>query len=478
MALRQRWRRGRVPKEWRTRLAPPPPKSRRAKGLPTLWKRIRRLLFSWWLWGVCFVVAIAGHDWWWALLWGSLAFVAFLVTPTERPPQYGLDLPFDVHSPRFLRTLSGATGVTVCDGNRIEILNNGDEFYPAMLDAIAGAQHSITIEAYIYWAGDIGRRFAEALAERAQAGVQVKVLLDAVGSASIGEAILATLEQGHCQLAWYNPLRWYSIGRLNHRTHRKSLIIDGRIGFTGGAGIADHWSGRAQNPDHWRDIQIRMEGPCVVPLQTGFAHAWTQTTGELIAGDAFYPAISQAGPLRALTIMSSPEVGASTVRTMYYLSIAGARESIYIANPYFVPDEVAIQMLIEAMRRGVDVRIMVAGRHNDSRTARHNSIRLYGRLLKGGVPIFEYNRTMMHQKTMVVDGIWATIGTTNFDTRSFSHNDENNVCVHDAAFARRLREIFLADLEVCDEVTLEQWERRGVGERAMGLLVSLIEEQS
>ena len=206
----------------------------------------------------------------------------------------------------------------------------------------------------------------------------MKILLDAVGSASIGEDILAILEDGKCHLGWYNPIRWYSIGRLNHRTHRKSLIVDGATAFTGGAGIADQWLGHAEDPQHWRDIQIRLEGPACRPLQTGFAHNWLQTTGELITGEGFYPEVEKAGSLPALTIMSSPETGASSVRTMYYLSIVCARTSIYIANPYFVPDEVAVAALVDAKRRGVDVQIMVSGTHNDAWLARRNSVRLYG----------------------------------------------------------------------------------------------------
>lgn len=474
---RPRVRRRSIPKKWRTRLAPRP-RNPSPKGLPTLWKRTRRLLLSWWVWAGLGVAASTFDAWWWAVSFAGLAFVSFLVTPAERPPRYGLDHEFDVGDPDFLPTMTGATGVPLSSGNRIDVLNNGREFYPAMLEAIREAGASITVEAYIYWAGEIGLEFARAMAERSAAGVQVKILLDTVGSATIGQEILETLERGRCQLAWYNPVRWYSLERFNHRTHRKSLVIDGRLAFTGGAGIADHWQGDAEDPGHWRDIQIRLQGPCVVPLQTGFAQNWTQTTSELVSGDAFYPQISPAGDLRAMTIMSSPEVGASTVRTMYYLSIACARQSIYIANPYFIPDEVGIELLVDAHERGVDVRIMVAGMHNDNWVARRNSVRLYGPLLRAGIPILEYSRTMMHQKTMVVDGLWATVGTTNFDNRSFSHNEENNVCVYDRAWAQALHAVFLADLAACQQVTLERWRRRGLGERLGGFVASFLEEQS
>ena len=358
------------------------------------------------MWALISVWSAVFDEWGSAVGMGLLALVTYLIEPTEFPPSYGLDHEFSAESDEFLETVSGATGVWFVDGNRIEVLNNGIQFFPAMLQAVADARQSITIEAYIYWAGTIGQTFAQALAERARAGVTVKILLDALGSSTIGEDILRTLEAGGCQLAWYNPLRWYSLGRFNHRTHRKSLIIDGRIGFTGGAGIADVWLGNAEDPEHWRDVQIRIEGPAVRPLQTGFAHNWLKTTSELITGSRYYPDVDETvvridhtphletGSLStslssgttprlvaAQTIMSSPETGASTVRIMYYLSIIAARRSIYIANPYFVPDQAAIDTLVEAKQRGVDVRIMVSGIHNDNWLARKNSVRLYGALL-------------------------------------------------------------------------------------------------
>jgi cardiolipin synthase len=310
---------------------------------------VRQILFAWWIWAIAATIALIYDNWGWAAGTGLMSAFAFLAWPREVAPRVGLDHEFSVDDDEFLATMAGTTGVPFFEGNRIEILNNGDEFYPAMLRAIAEAECSVTVEAYIYWAGDIGLRFAQALAKKATSGVSVKILLDAVGSSTIGDEILEILDKGNCQLAWYNPVRPFNIGRFNHRTHRKSLIIDGRIGFTGGAGIADHWMGKAQDHLHWRDIQIRMEGPAVMPLQTGFAQNWLQATGELITGFEFYPDIdAPAGPLAVQTIISSPETGASTARTFYYLSIAAARRRIYIANPYFVPDQGAIALLVAA----------------------------------------------------------------------------------------------------------------------------------
>jgi cardiolipin synthase len=406
-----------------------------------------------------------------------MGLISYLITPSEFPPRYGLDHELSVGDDEFVQTVVGGAGVPFRARNSLVLLNNGDEFYPAMLEDIGKAQSSITIEAYIYWSGQIGLTFARALAVKAKAGVKVKILLDAIGSASIGEEILQTLKDGQCELAWYNPIHWYSLGRFNHRTHRKSLIVDGRVGFTGGAGIADHWLGNAEDPKHWRDIQIRVEGSAVVPLQTGFAQNWLQTTHELISGPLYFPAPVPAGSLNVQTIMSSPEAGASSVRILYYLSIICARRSIFIANPYFIPDQSAIDILIEAKRRGVDVRIMVSGINNDNWLARHNSVRLFRRVLEAGIEIHEYNRTMLHHKTMVVDNIWATVGTTNFDNRSFAHNEETNICVYDREVARVLRQVFMADLEACVRVELRTWRRRGLWAKTQEVIASVLQEQ-
>jgi cardiolipin synthase len=448
------------------------------KGMLTFWTRARRLLWSWWPWAIASIWAVAQDRWGWALGTGAMALVSYLIAPRAAPPRFGLDHEFPIDSPPFRTTVAGASGSPFLEGNTLELLNNGDAFYPSMLAAIRGAQYSITIEAYIYWAGEIGVVFAEALAERARAGCRVKILLDAIGSSSIGSDILDVLESGGCQVAWFNPIRWYTLGRFNNRTHRKSLIVDGEVAFTGGAGIADHWRGNATGPHEWRDMQIRLEGPAVVPLQTGFAHNWQQTTGELLSGDDFYPAIGKRGPLAVQTLLSSPETGASNVRTMYYLSIVCARESIYIANPYFIPDPVAIETLIEARQRGVAVRIMVSGIRNDNWLARQNSVRLFGRLLAAGIEIQEFNRTMLHHKTMVVDRQWVTLGTANFDNRSFAHNEESNVCFFDRALAGQLHDIFHDDLQGCEQVTLQRWRARGVWARVQEFFAAFLQEQA
>ena len=455
----------------------PDPRHTRPKGIATAWTRIRRFAWWWFPWAVVCVYFIDQRDWWWALGTALWAGVCSLSTPQEFPPQYGLEHDLAVGSAEFIDTMAGAAGIPFFDGNRIDLLNNGDAFYPAMLRDIELAERSITIEAYIYWAGEIGLKFARALAAAAARGVKVKLLLDAIGSQSIGNEIVKILQDGGCHLGWYNPVRLTRLRRINHRTHRKSLIIDGRVGYTGGAGIADQWTGNAHDDKHWRDIQVRIEGPAVLPLQSGFAHNWLECTGELVTGPDFYPTLTPAGPLSLQTIMSSPETGASSVRVMYFLAISSARKTIDIANPYFVPDHASIDLLRDAVKRGVRVRVMVAGSSNDTLITRLNSLRLYGALLKVGVHVLEYNRTMMHHKTMVVDGLWSTVGTTNFDNRSFSHNEENNVCLCDHAFATQLTETFERDVQVCDVITFDAWRRRGLPQKALEAMASFVQDQ-
>jgi cardiolipin synthase len=450
---------------------------RKRKGRLSFWGYCRRLIWAWWFWTLI-VIASAYTSHWQTAMWTLLAaIVTYLVTPPTVSPTYGLESTTPIESEEFLSTITGATGVPFLEGNRIAFLNNGDQFYPAMLKAIGGARNSITVEAYIYWAGKIGQRFADAIAERSRAGVEVKILLDAVGSSTIGKEILNTLQSSGCQVRWYNKMFWRTIGRFNNRTHRKSLIIDGRLAFTGGAGIADHWSGNAENPEHWRDIQIRLDGPGVVPLQTGFVQNWLATTGEIVTGPRYFPKPEPAGPIAVQTIISSPAGGSSAVRTMYYLSIVSAQRTLYIANAYFIPDESGVDILVSARKRGVDVKLMLAGIHNDMKLARYGGIHLYGKLLEAGIEIYEYNQTMLHQKTMVVDGAWITIGTTNFDNRSFALHEESNVCIYNTDLARRLEQIFFEDLSACDRITLEEWKRRGILTKIRGAAALFLKDQ-
>jgi cardiolipin synthase A/B len=472
----RRWLKPRVPKEQLFRLAPARPKRTRL-GVLDFWDRFRVVIRAWWAWlAAALIVEFLGHRIE-GLVAGAVAFALYHTSPESHPAVYALDADFDTDSAEFRTTMAGATGMPPVDGNQVDIFNNGDEFYPVMLEAIESARLSITMEQYIFWDGEVGRRFAEAFAEQARKGVQVKLLVDAIGSSTLGSEIFKILEAGGCQLAWFRPIHWFTLHRANYRDHRKSLIIDGRVAFTGGAGIADHWLGSAENEHEWRDIQIRVEGPAVAAQQAGFARNWLLTTGEIINGHEFFPQPRIAGDIPVQTILSSPSAGAGAAGTMYLIAVQCAKRYLYIANPYFIPDARVIDMLARARRRGVIVKLMVAGRHNDTWWARQNSVRLYGKLLKAGVEIYEYRPSMLHQKTMVVDGVWATVGTTNFDNRSFSLSEETNICFHDPGLVEQLRAIFDGDLAFCERIELADWKLRGAWQQTQEALASLIENQ-
>jgi cardiolipin synthase len=442
------------------------------------WDWVRRAIRAWWIWLALAIAAyLAGH-WGVTIIAGALSFFFYHTTPESHAAVYALETDLDVESPEFPVTMAGMTGMPLVPGNQVALFNNGDEFFPAMLETVESAEHSVTMEQYIFWDGRIGRRFAEAFAEKARSGVPVKLLLDAVGSSTLGEPVLNILEAGGCQLAWFRPIHWYTIVRGNHRNHRKALIIDGKTAFTGGAGLADHWLGKAKSARSWRDIMIRVEGPAALVQQSGFAQNWLQSTGEILTGHDYFPVPVPAGDISVQTILSSPFEGTGAAGTMHLIALQCARRHLHIANPYFIPDARVIDMLAHACRRGVAVKLMVAGEHNDTWWARQNSLRLYGKLLEAGVEIFEFLPTMLHQKTIIVDDAWASVGTANFDNRSLALNDETSVCFHDRALVNGLRDVFLADLERCHKVQLARWKRRGFWQRAGEQFASLMEDQT
>lgn len=383
---------------------------------------------------------------------------------------------YSVREKQFLRTMGVLLGPTLVEGNRVQELLNGDEIFPAMLGAIRAAQRTITFETFIYWSGSIGKEFADALSERARAGVSVHVLLDWVGSDRMDEASLDEMDRAGVKIKRYNRPRWYSMGRFNNRTHRKLLVVDGRVGFTGGVGIADPWLGNGQGPDHWRDTHFRVEGPVVAQLQAAFLDNWMQTTGEVLHGEAYFPDLKRAGPHLAQMFTSSPGGGSESMQLMYLLSITAAAESIKISASYFVPDNVAVESFVAALKRGVKVQFILPGPLIDRKVVRSASRGEWGKLLAAGAEIYEYQPSMYHCKVMIVDSVWVTVGSTNFDTRSFSINDEANLSVHDPEFARRQASIFDEDLKCSRRITLEQWQNRPPGEKliehASGLLSS------
>jgi cardiolipin synthase len=383
----------------------------------------------------------------------------------KSPMRYHMKHQFGVRELAFLQTMHALTGASMSHGNAVELLRNGVQIFPSMLNAIRMAKRTINLEFYIYWDGDIGRQFAEALAERARAGVQVKIILDAVGSAQTSQSLVDFLLRNGVDVEWYHPLRWYTLSRVNHRTHRKLLIVDGRIGFTGGVGIADNWLGDADSKDHWRETMIRVEGPVVTQMQFAFMDNWVKSRGEILTGLDYFPAIDNCGTHTAQVIKSSPSEGSSTVKLLYIISIVSATKSILISNAYFIPDRDTLRALEGAVRRGVDVRVIVPGEFTDVPVVRQASRWHYERMLAHGIRIFEYQPTMMHAKTMVVDGIWTTIGSSNFDDRSFRLNDEVNVNVYDEGVAEQMQLMFDDDLARSHEVTLRRFFHRPKFER-------------
>ena len=367
---------------------------------------------------------------------------------------------YAVSEPQFRRELGVLLGPAVLGGNQVDPLNNGAEIFPAMLESIRSAQRTINFETYIYWSGDIGREFSEALAERARAGVQVNVVIDWVGGLKMDQALVTTMRAAGARVELYRPLHWYSISRLNKRTHRKLLIVDGQTGFTGGVGIADLWEGNAQDPLHWRDMHFRVRGPVVAQMQAAFIDNWIKVTGRVLNGEDYFPPLAPAGPMDAHMFISSPEGGSESMHLMYLMAIAAARESLDIHASYFVPDELVVRALRMALKRGVRIRVLVPGEHIDSETVRIASRAIWGELLQAGMEIHVYTPTMMHVKTLIADGLLVSVGSTNFDMRSFSLNDEASLNVYDRGFAAHMTAVFEQDLERARPYTYAQWQAR------------------
>ena len=410
---------------------------------------------------------------------GTLLVVLALrnLTSGEKEIRHEVEPLYGVEEPQFAWVLGHLLGPPVCAGNRIEPLHNGDEIFPAMLDAIRGASRTVCFETYIYWAGEIAREFAAALAERAKAGVEVHVLLDWLGSNRIDEEIVQGMERAGVEVERYHPIHWYSLDRVNHRTHRKLLVVDGRVGFTGGVGIADEWRGHAQDPGHWRDVHYRVEGPVVAQMQAAFMDNWLKTRAEVLHGEEYFPRLEPVGGMLAQTFRSSPREGSGSVRLMYMLAIAAARREILMGNAYFVPDRLAERELVDAARRGVRIRILLPGEHTDSRVVRWASRARWDKLLEAGIEIYEYQPTMYHCKIFVVDRLLVSVGSTNFDNRSFRLNDEANLNVLDAALASSQAEVIEADIAKARRYTLEDWRRRPLRQRLRERIGALVRSQ-
>ena len=403
-----------------------------------------------------------------------IVFVALNLGLGTKKVQEDIPRIYSVSDPQFERSMGALMGPAIVGGNRTEALLNGQEIFPAMLKAIRGAEKTITFETYIYWSEEIGKEFAEAFAERARAGVKVHVLIDWVGSSKMDDAYLDSMKQAGVEVRLYHPLKWYNVARINHRTHRKLLVVDGRIGFTGGVGIAGQWTGNAQDPEHWRDSHYRVEGPVVAQMQAVLIDNWIKTTGKVLDGPDYFPEIKPVGNDHAQVFSSSPQGGSESMRLMYMMAMTAAQKTIHLSISYFVPDEMTRQILIDAAKRGVKVQIIVPGEHIDVDLVRSSSRGLWGELLEAGVEIYEYAPTMYHCKVMIVDGLMVSVGSTNFDDRSFRMNDEANLNIYNAVFAEAQIAVFNDDLKHARRISYAQWKQRPFSEKVHEYFASFL----
>ena len=412
-----------------------------------------------------------------ALATGALVLLALNFTAGEKKVQQQLPRLYSTAHPQFERALGSLLGPGIVGGNAVTELLNGDQIFPPMLAAIKSAQKSVTFETYIYWSGDIGKQFADALSERARAGVPVHVLLDWVGSAKMEESYLKEMKEAGVQIEKFHKPHWYNLARLNNRTHRKLLVVDGQVGFTGGVGIAPAWTGNAQDPDHWRDSHYLVRGPAVAQMQATFLDNWLKVTGKVLHGEAYFPAIAPAGGQKAQMFSSSPSSGSESMQLMYHLAITAAERSIDLSVAYFVPDDLTRKLLMDALARGVRVRLVTPGEHTDTETVKAASRATWGELLQAGAEIYEYGPTMYHCKVMIVDQLLVSVGSTNFDNRSFRLNDEANLNVYDAAFAQRQTQVFEDDIKRSRRVTYEAWLERPWSEKLHEKMTGLLRSQ-
>jgi len=406
-----------------------------------------------------------------------LFVVAINLDTPEKKLNRKIEHRYTISDPQFQREMSVLMGPSIVPGNHVTGYQNGVEIFPPMLDAIRRAQKSITFETYIYWSGEVGQMFTDALVERAKTGVAVHVTIDWVGSFKMEQSLLDQMESAGVHLQRYRPLHWYHVQRMNNRTHRKLLVVDGKIGFTGGVGIADLWQGNASDPEHWRDSHFRIEGPAVAQLQAAFNDNWIKTTGEVLNGPLYFPPLQPVGDMNAHLFIASPSGGSESMHLMFLLAIAAAEESIDLAAAYFVPDKLIIQALVAARHRKVRVRILVPGPYIDSETVRLRSKADWGSLLTAGVEIYEYQPTMLHTKLLVIDNEFISVGSTNFDIRSLRLNDEASLNIYNRGFAQQMTAVFAEDLTHSEAYTLDMWKQRPLQDKLAEKLLWPIKSQ-
>ncbi|HKI03330.1 MAG TPA: phospholipase D-like domain-containing protein [Thermoanaerobaculia bacterium] len=413
-----------------------------------------------------------------AIVYVLIIVVLFLIIwSTQRERESHVRVPDFRSFEQALPSIANLTGAPILAGNSAEVLQNGDGFFPPLFDDIAQAKESIHFETYVWWKGEICDRLAHTLAAKARDGVEVRMTLDATGSNKGDDELFEEMEKAGVKISYYHPIRIQDIGLINNRTHRKVAVIDGKVAYVFGHGMAQEWTGNGQDEEHWRDTGVRLEGPIVNAVQGTFAENWVEMTAEVVAGDKYFPRLAAAGDVRAHVTATSPNGGVARLELLYKLAIASAQKELIIANPYFIPDQELVDLLGRAVKRGVDVKVMVPGKVTDSSVVRHAGHAQFEQLVRRGVKIFEYQKTLNHQKIMIIDGIWSQVGSANFDDRSLDINDEASVGLIDSSVAAQLENAFEKDLRDCTQVDLETWNQRSLWHKLEDKFSYAINEQ-
>ncbi len=415
------------------------------------------------------------NDRWWKLAIGEwialtlaflgivLIFCLFFIRRHTLP--YHIEHTFAVSDPEFVGSALALSDPALVPGNKIELLQNGDEYFPAMLAAIRSARKTVNFQAYIVYSDEIGRQFRDALIERAQVGIEVRVLLDGIGSGwNLSNSDVRMMKTAGCKFAYYHPVHSWRVDRTNRRSHRRILVVDGKVAFTGAVGFAKHWSGHAQDEKHWRDVQARIEGPLVARLQAAFQEHWVKTFGEALSGAGQFPALTEAGDFKAQVVLSR-SFSMAPVPLLQAVAFSAAEKRIWITNAYCTPTDDQVDLLVKAVKRHVDVRLILPGKNDDQPLTKSAGRAAYGRMLEGGVKIFEYQPTMIHEKSMVIDGLFSLVGSSNLDARSSEINEELDIAVYDRNFGRTMESVFEKDLAQSEEYSLQEFQNRSLWER-------------